>query len=237
MKRIIPFVYISIVLLILSGCMYPQSELAKHQEPQEAQLERVQEVVLQYREQTNGLLPIHTTESDAPLYEKYVIDFTALKDAQLLQETPGTAYENGGYYQYIIINPEEDPQVKLIDLRMTEKLREVNVKLDIYRQKHLYPPYGEQITSDIYRLNYERLGFKEEPTVVSPYSNEELPILMTTEGELIVDYRLDLQLAIEEFGVDEDSEDIRYVLEENYPFVPAYSVPYELDGGQPVFKN
>lgn len=236
MKRTIPLIFISLLLLIVSGCLYPQSELAKHQEPQEEQLQRVQEAVLQYKEQTNGLMPIHTTENDVPRYEKYIIDFTALRDAQLLNEIPGTAFENGGYYQYVIITPEEDPRVKLIDLRITEKLREVNVKLDIYRQKHLYPPYGEQIAPDIYQLNYEKLGLKEEPIVVSPYSNEQLPILITTEGQLIVDYRLDLQLAIEEYGVDESSEDIRYILEDNYPFVPAYSVPYIVEDGEPIFN-
>jgi len=236
MKRTIPLIFISLLLLIVSGCLYPQSELAKHQEPQEEQLQRVQEAVLQYKEQTNGLMPIHTTENDVPRYEKYIIDFTALRDAQLLNEIPGTAFENGGYYQYVIITPEEDPRVKLIDLRITEKLREVNVKLDIYRQKHLYPPYGEQIAPDIYQLNYEKLGLKEEPMVVSPYSNEQLPILITTEGQLIVDYRLDLQLAIEEYGVDESSEDIRYILEDNYPFVPAYSVPYIVEDGEPIFN-
>lgn len=236
MKRTIPLIFISLLLLIVSGCLYPQSELAKHQEPQEEQLQRVQDAVLQYKEQTNGLMPIHTTENDVPRYEKYIIDFTALRDAQLLNEIPGTAFENGGYYQYVIITPEEDPRVKLIDLRITEKLREVNVKLDIYRQKHLYPPYGEQIAPDIYQLNYEKLGLKEEPMVVSPYSNEQLPILITTEGQLIVDYRLDLQLAIEEYGVDESSEDIRYILEDNYPFVPAYSVPYIVEDGEPIFN-
>ncbi|HLS23466.1 MAG TPA: hypothetical protein VK037_06065 [Pseudogracilibacillus sp.] len=236
MKRTIPLIFISLLLLIVSGCLYPQSELAKHQEPQEEQLQRVQEAVLQYKEQTNGLMPIHTTENDVPRYEKYIIDFTTLRDAQLLNEIPGTAFENGGYYQYVIITPEEDPRVKLIDLRITEKLREVNVKLDIYRQKHLYPPYGEQIAPDIYQLNYEKLGLKEEPIVVSPYSNEQLPILITTEGQLIVDYRLDLQLAIEEYGVDESSEDIRYILEDNYPFVPAYSVPYIVEDGEPIFN-
>src|SRR5699024_393625 len=122
-------------------------------------------------------------------------------------------------------------------LRVTEKIREVNVKLDIYRQKHLYPPFGEQIADDIYRLNYEKLGLKEEPLVVSPFSQQHLPLLMTTDGELIVDYRIDLQMALEQFEVDvEEGDDIRFILEENYPFVPAYSVPYTVENGEPVFK-
>lgn len=235
-KRFIPY-SILVFVLLLSGCLYPQSELAKNQMPNEEQLALVEEAVLQYKEQSNGLVPIKTTESDAPLYEKYIIDFTTLKEAQLISETPGTAYENGGFYQYVLITPEDDPRVKLIDLRITEQLREVNVKLDIYRQKNLYPPYGEQIADGVYTLNYEKLGIKEEPFVVSPYSQQNLPLLINTDGELIVDYRLDLQMALEEFKPDvSEGEDIRFILEENYPFVPAYSVEYTVEDNEPVFK-
>lgn len=236
MKRLLTYSLLSIVFL-LSGCLYPSSELAQNQVPNEEQLKMVQEAVLQYQEQTDGLMPIKTNPSDVPLYERYIIDFTKLKEAQLLNEIPGTAYENGGIYQYIIITPEENPHVKLIDLRMTEKIREINVKLDIYRQKNLYPPYGEQVAEDVYELNYEKLGIKERPTVVSPFTQQELPILMTTDGELIVDYRHDLQVAVEQFDVNlEEGEDLRLILEENYPFVPAYSVAYTMENNEVTFK-
>lgn len=231
----------SVLLFVffLSGCMFPQSELEKNKVPNEEQLAMVEQAVLSYyHDQTDGLLPIKTNSSDVPIYERYIIDFTSLKESQLISEIPGTAYENGGVYQYVIITPEEDLRVKLIDLRVTEKLREINVKLDIYRQKNLYPPYGEQITDDIYQLNYEKLGMDEEPVVVSPFTQQNLPILITTEGELIVDYRPDLQQALEKYGGDvKEGEDIRYLLEDNYPFVPAYSVPYTVEDGKPIFKK
>lgn len=228
---------ILIFTFMLSGCLYPQSELSKNQIPNEEQLASVESAVWQYKEQSNGLVPIKTMPNDVPLYEKYIIDFTTLREAQLISEVPATAYENGGFYQYVLITPEENPRVKLIDLRVTEKIREVNVKLDIYRQQHLYPPFGEQIADGIYRLNYEKLGFKEEPLVVSPFSQQRLPLLMTTDGELIVDYRIDLQMALEQFDSDiDEGEDIRFILEENYPFVPAYSVAYTVENNEPVFK-
>jgi len=236
-KRIIPY-SIMVIALLLSGCLYPKSELSKNEIPNEEQLALIEAAVLQYKEQSNGLVPIKTNPSDVPLYEKYLIDFTTLKEAQLISEIPGTAYENGGFYQYVIITPEDDPRVKLIDLRVTEKIREVHVKLDIYRQKNLYPPFGEQIADGIYRLNYEKLGFKEEPTVISPFSRQKLPLLITTDGDIIVDYRVDFQLAMDEFNPDiEEGEDIRFILEENYPFVPAYSVEYTVEDNHPIFKN
>lgn len=237
MKRIIlPIVLLSV--FFVSGCMYPQSELAKNQVAVDEQVEMVQQAVMQYQEQKDGLIPIKTKPSDAPLYEKYLIDFTMLKEAQLISEIPGTAYENGGFFQYIIITPEENPRVKLIDLRTTEKLREINFKLDIYRQQNIYPPFGEQVADGIFALNYEKLGLKEEPTVVSPFSGQNLPILMTTEGKLIIDYRIDLQLALEEFKPEvTEGEDIRYILEDHYHFVPAYSVSYTMDGDKIVLHH
>ncbi|HZW68618.1 MAG TPA: hypothetical protein VFF20_08455 [Pseudogracilibacillus sp.] len=230
-------VTICMFVLLLSGCLYPQSELAKNQMPNEEQLALIESAVIQYKEQTNGLVPIKTNSNDVALYEKYVVDFTTLREAQLINEIPATAYENGGFYQYVIITPEDDPRIKLIDLRVTEKIREVYVKLDIYRQKNLYPPFGKQVADGIYEINYEKLGFKEEPVVISPFSRQELPLLITTDGDVIVDYRFDIQMTIDEHDLDvAEDEDLRYILEENYPFVPAYSVAYVLENKEPVFK-
>src|SRR5699024_5836043 len=113
LKRFMPY-SILIFILLLRGCMFPQSELSKNQIPNEEQLALVESAVLQYKDQTNGLVPIKTNSSDVPLYEKYVIDFTTLKEAQLINEIPGTTYESAGFYQYVIITPEQDPRVKLI---------------------------------------------------------------------------------------------------------------------------
>src|SRR5699024_6947490 len=117
MKRISILSSIAILLFItLSGCLFPDNELAKNKTPNEDKNMR-QTAVEQYQEDTNGLLPIKTKEADVDIYEKYLIDFNMLKDNQLLSETPATAYENGGTYQYTLIDVEEDPTVKLIDLR------------------------------------------------------------------------------------------------------------------------
>ena len=198
----------------------------------------VQTAVLQYVEETNGLVPIKTKSNDVDIYEKYLVDFSLLKEHQLLSEIPGTAYENGGVYQYTLVTPEEDPRVKLIDLRMTEEIRSVNVKLDIYRSKNIYPPFGEQIAPNIYKLNYEKLGYKSEPYVVSPYSNQNLPLVIDTDGKIYIDYRIDLKQALEEFDhTYETGDDIRPILEDHYPFVPAYSLPYTIENNEPVFLN
>ncbi|WP_077299664.1 hypothetical protein [Virgibacillus pantothenticus] len=230
---------ITIVILItilLSGCLYPDEQLSKNQVPNQDQLEAVQSAVEQYREQNGGLVPIRTKDSDTPIFQKYLLDFSKLKEANILTEIPGNAYENGGVYQYTLITPEDNPRVKLIDLRISEAIRSVNVKLDIYRDEHLYPPFKEEIADGIYTIDYEKLGLDATPTVVSPYSKENLPIIMDTDGKLYVDYRIDLNQALQEEEHNyEPGDDIRYVLADNTPFVPVYSLPYTVEKGEPVF--
>ena len=200
------------MVFILSGCLYPKSELAQNQIPYEEQLNMVQ-----------------TAVDETPIFEKYLIDFSLLKERGLLASIPGNAYEMGGVYQYVLITPEEDPRVKLIDLRLTEALRSVHFKLKLYRDKHLYPPFGEEITKGVYQINYDKLAMKEPPRVVSPYSQVNLPIVMDVNGELYIDYRIDLQRALEENDHSyTEGDDIRMILAETTPFVPAYSLPYTI---------
>src|SRR5699024_4019576 len=110
------------VVMMLTGSLYAQSELAKNQVPNEAQLEMVQSAVEQYKEDNNGIVPIKTKENDVSLYEKYVVDCIKLREDKYLAEIVGTAYENGGVYQYVLNDPEDAVALKLIDLRLTDKL-------------------------------------------------------------------------------------------------------------------
>ncbi|MGM8365335.1 hypothetical protein ACLIBG_07600 [Virgibacillus sp. W0181] len=224
------------ITTFLTGCLFPQSELSKNQKPNQDQLDMVQQAVDKYKEETGGLLPIRTKPNETPIFQKYLVDFNILKENNIITETPGNAYESGGVYQYTILTPEEDPRVKLIDLRNTETIRNINVKLEMYRSKNIYPPFAKEIEKGIYKLDYEKLGFNNEPHAVSPYSRESLPIVMDTDGKLYIDYRIDLMKALNEFSHDyEEGDDIRYILADNTPFVPVYSLPYTIKNGEPIF--
>src|SRR5699024_12881517 len=72
--------------------------------------------------------------ADTPIFEKYIIDFSVMKENGVLSEIPGNAFENGGIYQYGLITPEENPRVKLIDLRVTrseEHTSELQSRFDL----------------------------------------------------------------------------------------------------------
>lgn len=227
-----------LVILLLSGCLYPDNELKKNQVPNADQLESVQKAVDKYKENTNGLVPIKTKPLDTPVFQKYLVDFNALFDKRLLSEPPGNAYENGGLYQYVLLDPENNPRVKLIDLRISETIRSTNVRLDIYRSKNMYPPFGEQIEKGVYKLNYKALGLESPPYVTSPFSRKNLPIIMDANGNLYVDYRIDLYDALEKYEHDyKEGDDIRFLLADNTPFVPVYSLATTIENGEPVYME
>ncbi|MFC7060461.1 hypothetical protein [Halobacillus seohaensis] len=229
---------IPLVLFMLSGCLYPNSNLKQNQPTNQEQLDAVQQAVNQFHEQESGLLPIKTKDQETSIFIKYLIDFSALRDRGLMGESPGNSFENGGYYQYVIINPEEDPTVKIVDLRMSQSLRSLQAKVDFYENENKYPPLNEKISKGVYNLKYEKMGLDNPPTVDSPYSDQQLPVYINERGELLVDYRKELyELMRQKEHSYTEGDDIRYLLTDHEPFAPAYSPAYTIEGEEPVFMS
>ncbi|MBH0229595.1 hypothetical protein [Halobacillus yeomjeoni] len=227
-----------LLAIVLTGCLYPSNQLQKNQVPNQVQLDTIQNAVDTYKENTDGLLPIKTKPQETPVFQKYLLDFSKLKQQNLIGELPGTSFENGGHYQYVIIHPEEDPTVKVLDLRTTESVRSLQVKIKFYQDNNRYPPLGEPIARGFYKLDYEKLGMDEPPMVDSPYSQHKLPVYLDAQGNVKIDYRKDLYnyLQNKEHSL-QPGEDIRYLLTDHAPFVPGYSDPYTVKDGEPIFMS
>lgn len=223
-----------IAVLLLSGCLYPDENRNQNQVPYEDQLKAVQVAVDQFQSEQDGILPIKTKEDDPDLYEKYPIDFSKISP-QYMAEPPGNAFESGGVYQYVLVDVETDPTVKLIDLRIAEQIRSITIRL----VAHKYPPFKDTLADNVYSIKFKELGYKEEPYVTSPYSGKQLPLVMSGDGTLYIDYAADLYAILQETKEKPKSgEDIRSLLVKSSSFVPAYSVPYTVDEqGEPIFMN
>ncbi|MGX6442579.1 hypothetical protein ACWM35_05050 [Neobacillus sp. K501] len=233
MKLKVLSTFIVLSVLFLSGCMYPDEKLAKNQIPYADQLQAVQQAVDSFREDNGGILPIKTKEADTPIYQKYPIDFKKIAP-KYLAEPPGNAFESGGIFQYVLVEVETNPTVKLLDLRVAETIRDIKLKI----RSMGYPPYKEQIADNVYSLDFQKLGYKQQPYAVSPFSNQNLPYVVTGDAEIFVDYRQDLFQTLQKSEmVLKPGEDIRNILVENSMFVPAYSLPYTIDdeNKEPVF--
>lgn len=235
MNKKLVFTCISlIIVLTLSGCMYPQSKKIENQTSYDDQIQIVQNAVDQFRKDSNGLLPIKNQDTTVATYQKYPIDFNRLE--KYLSEPPGNSYESGGVFQYVLIDVETEPKVKIFDLRIAQTIQDYQLRLSIYRDKNKYPPFKEQLHTNVYTLDYKKIGFKEQPVVNSPYSQLDLSIVIDSKGELLVDYTPDLIKALEGNKTLKNGDDIRAILTENSPFVPAFSLPYTIDENyRPVF--
>lgn len=234
MKKFFSMLMVVVVTMLLSACLYPEEELTQNKVPYEDQLKSVQSAVDQYQKANDGLLPIKTKEADTPIYQKYPIDFKKLAPA-FIAEPPGNAYESGGIFQYVLANVETEPSVKLIDLRLTEAIRELKLRI---KSMGKYPPFKEKIGEGYFSLNFKTLGYKEDPVVVSPFTQKNLPLIIDTTGEIYIDYRMDLYEVLKESQHSfKEGEDIRDLLVKDSMFVPAYSPPYTVDSktNEPVF--
>ncbi|MFJ7933440.1 hypothetical protein [Sporosarcina sp. NPDC096371] len=234
MKRI-GIVLFSSIILILTGCsMYPDDEKVTRETPYADQLETIQKAVDAYQESTGGLLPIKTRDAETDIYIKYPIEFAQIIPTYT-EKPPSNSYETGGIYQYVLMDVENNPTVKLVDLRSAERIRELNLRKQINGRV----PFNDAVGENVYTVDFKAMGFKEPLTVPSPYSDTFLPIVIAGDGKFYIDYSIDLNRILKEQQPDvKEGEDIRYLLADNYPVLPAYSRPYTVnDQNEPIFMT
>ena len=235
MNRKITLSLLFFTAMILSGCMYPNQERSQNQLPYKDQIQSVQAAVDSYKKDNGGLLPIKTTEVNTPVYQKYPIDFKKLTP-KYLSEPPGNAFENGGVFQYVIVDEQTNPTVKLFDLRIAETIQEIKMRI----KANGYPPFKKRLAYNVYSLDFTKLGYEKPPYAVSPYTGHNLSFVITGDTEVYVDYSSDLYQAIKQKKETvKQGEDIRPILVKDSMFVPAYSLPYTLDPntGEPIFLD
>ncbi|CAM3058236.1 hypothetical protein FITA111629_00910 [Filibacter tadaridae] len=225
---------IFIVTLLLTGCMYPTDEKVKLETPYPEQLDSIQKAVNSYQKSTNGLLPIKTRDLSTDIYIKYPIEFSKIVPAYI-EKIPVNAYENGGIYQYVLTEVEENPTVKLVDLRVAERIRELNLRKNI----NGYVPFKESVGKNVFAIDYKKMGYEKAVTVPSPYSDAHLPLIVGGDGKFYIDYSLELNRLLKEMKPKvKKGEDIRFLLADNYPVLPAYSLPYTVNNqNEPVFMD
>ncbi|MGX4766388.1 hypothetical protein ACWH4V_11505 [Bacillus mojavensis] len=226
-----------VAVIFLSGCLYPHERKSSVQAtPYQDQLKLVQSAVDEFQKANGGLLPIQTKDMSTPLYQKYPIDFNRLAP-RYMAEPPSTAYESGGDYQYVLVDVEDNPTVKLIDVKMAEKIRDIKLRVQMYRQEHKYPPYQDVLARDLFTLDGKKLGEADSLSVTSPISGNSLPLMIDGDGEIYADYRTELVSCLKKSEKTfKPGTEIQDMIWEETPFVPAFSVKYTVnDKQEPVF--
>ncbi len=226
-----------ISLIMLSGCMYPGELRKENQVNPSEYMTVVQQAVNQFHTK-NGVLPIKNSDMSTPIYEKYVIDFGKLQKGGYLSDIPANAFESGGVFMYVLVNPESKPEVKLIDLTAYQAAVDIQKLADDYRKKHNGEiPKGEKIAPSFYYLDFEKLGSKL-PSIRSAYNRQSfIHFIIDESGRVTIDYGPDLMKLIESKGLAgslEPGQDLRELLVAESYFVPVWSAPFRWSQNQPL---
>lgn len=224
---------ITLLLCVLSGCMYPEEQKQGGRNYGES-VRRVQEAVESYQ-QDEGLLPILNSEETTPRYEKFVIDLELLRQKGYLDEIPSAAFEKGGSAYFLILDEETDPTVKLMDLVTVQKVNDVQRQVSRYKSAHGGElPAGEELYPGLTAIDSKKAG-TAAIKLTSVYSGQPLEFMMDREGNVYADYSFDIMSAISKVGTTpEAGQDLRLELEQASYYVPVKSLPYLWIGGQPV---
>ncbi|RUS48164.1 hypothetical protein [Cohnella sp. AR92] len=220
--------------LTLSGCMYPEEQTPGNSSSARQAVLTVQDAVDQFQQGT-GLLPIVSADESVPRYEKFKIDLAKLKRMDYLGSIPKAAFENGGKDQFLLLNEETDPEVKLLDIVVYQKAVDVQRKVDAYMDSHGGEiPAGEERYPGFWALDADELGSKLD-AVKSMYSGQSLDYMVDEKGEVYLDYALDIATAIGKAGAAPAADaDLRsYLVDESY-YVPVKAPEYRWKDEQPL---
>ena len=227
------FVLLPTLLLILSGCLYPQAMRVENRLPVAERIQMVQEAVEAYHEAT-GVFPIQTRDAKTPLYEKYPLDFQKLVP-RYLPYIPGDAFESGGKYQYVLVDPETAPKVRLLDVETAQIITDIQQAANAYWLEHHRLPATEvRYFPQFFNVEMSLLGM-QDILIESPFTGHYLPLIMDQVGYVGVDYAQDIAMYLQDEPLEEwQDRDLRELLVEKTLFVPVKSFPYRLVDGEPV---
>ncbi len=222
---------------MLGGCMYPNDLKGQNQVPPGEYIALVQQAVEIYQKNT-GVFPIKNYTEDTPLYERNVIDFRKLKERNFLSLIPGNAFENGGQFYYVLVHPDTDPLVKLMDLEAYQQAADVQKKVDDFKSAHHDSlPSAGQAADGFYWIDYGKLrsGIIQ---VKSVFSQAYLNLMMNKSGTVYIDYAPDLMTMLQKESVLPPADkDLRELLVERSNFVPVKSQAYYWKNGEPEVKS
>ncbi|CAM4501947.1 hypothetical protein FHS16_004479 [Paenibacillus endophyticus] len=222
-----------VMLMALSGCMYPKDQLKQNQVAPKEAVRNVQAAIDQYKDET-GMLPIKNSTAETPKYEKFYIDFGKLGRTGYLTDIPSAAFENGGSFSFLLIDEETKPRVKLLDIVAFQNINDIQSWVTSYIQTNSVLPKGEQTYPGFYQINYKKMN-KSAPTIRSVFSGQTLQALVDENGVVYTDYGIDIMQFIQksdqkEFAADFD---LRSLLVDGSDFVPVKAPIYHLVNNEP----
>jgi hypothetical protein len=233
LKRVTTAGLIAATLFSLTGCLYLDDQRVGSDVSARESVLTVQDAVDRYQEQT-GLLPLLNSAESVPLYEKFKIDFGKLKRMNMIAQVPSAAFENGGSYQFLIIDEDSKPLVKLLDLVQFQLVADIQKKVDEYGGQHGNKlPVGVEVYPGFRSVDFNKLGSKA-PEIVSDYSHQFLNLIADEQGKVYIDYGIDIASALNKAGTTPSADvDLRRALIDASYYVPVRAPVYHWANGAP----
>lgn len=235
MKHVLFIALFGAMLASLTGCLYPDNMRKENQIAPRDDLFVVQHAVDEFHNAT-GVLPIANSTMETPIFEKYKIDFKKLLENRYLGTIPANAFEQGGTNIYVLVNPELQPEVKLMDLVTYQEVGDIQKAVDAYRTAHDGQlPAGQPAAPGFYLLDFDKMG-KKQGQIRSVYSPGYLSLLLHRSGEVVIDYAPEIMKILNKKGIASPppDTDLRTYLAANSFFVPVKSYPYYWKNNAPV---
>ncbi|WP_309118662.1 hypothetical protein [Paenibacillus sp.] len=228
--------FVLLAAAMLTGCMY-RGEIERRQANPafvREEIDRVAAAVERYYK-ARGVYPIKNADESTSAFEKYVIDLNRLVRTDMLSSIPANAFEAGGHYYYLLVHPETEPVVMLMDLSAVQQVADLQKDVDRYRDANGKLPAGAETAPGFFAIDYAALK-REAPDIRSPFTNQILSVLLHASGETLIDYGLDIMEASRQAGDAPvaEGEDAREWLAKASPLAPALSYPYVWKNGEPV---
>lgn len=233
-RRYCLYIILSGLLLVVSGCgqRTDAREAARHV-AYKAQIAAVQDAINSYKKKT-GVLPIKNSTESTPVYRKYRIDFKKLED--YLPNPPSDAYEQGGDFEYVLVHPETEPTVKVIDMALVGAVQDLDQQIQNYYDHHQFAPIKGIMANGRYSIDFKALNYRQALTVISPYSGRPLGLFLDENAKVEIDYLPDIYDTVKKSGKTyKTGMDLRILLVDKFPYVPINSVPYTMKNGKVDF--
>jgi len=217
--------------LLLTSCGKPHSATVPPQETVPLVQAAVDRYVL-----SNVTPPVKKRTGEVGYYEQYPIDFMLLKQTMQLSDVPPNAYENGGPFYYVLLYEGGQWHVKLIEMSIWQTVTDIQAKANDYYTRTGVLPAGDPVANGVYKLDAAALGLSSDQ-VRSVYSPQQLPLVISEDGTVAIDYAFEIMRVIQSLGDNfEPTDDLRDVLIANSYMAPVHSLPYVWENDEPVIQ-
>lgn len=227
-----PLLLLICLSVFLTGCLYNDSGNKVVKTVSKEAIRNVQAAVYEYVED-NGIYPVTATNNSQFTNLKFRIDFQKLIHENYIETIPNSAFEKSGIFYYVIYEYDDLPLVKTFDIQTSQLVSSYQDIVFDYILSAYKLPAKEEVSPNFYKLDYELLKSKE-PSLISPFTNQPLQLMVSSTGQVYINYTADIMNYVQQYGNVDSYNDLNEILIINSDYVPVKSPLYTFENNTPI---